>query len=123
MDEKQAREFGQYLQKHRETAGISIRGLAERVGVNQATITRFERGEVAFPRVDILEAIAEHLDLAVTDLLAMSGYPQSSELPHLQPYLRAKYSGLSPAALAEIEAVIAREIPQTRGPINGEDEQ
>lgn len=124
MNEEQAQKFGRYLREHREAAGISIRSLAERIGVNPASILRFENGLVAFPRVDHLSAIATELRLPLADVLAMTDYPRPRPLPTIGPYLRSKYADLSPKALEEIEAIVSRDLhlPTTHGPVNGEDE-
>lgn len=125
MDETQARELGIYIREHREHAGLSVRGLAGQVGIDQAQILRLEAGKVAGPRADILGQIAEVLGVPIADVFSLAGYPTTRTLPNLRPYLRTKYSGISSSAVDEIEAVIARElkIPQTTGPLEGEDER
>ena len=124
MDETQARELGAYIREHRERAGLSVRGLAGQVGIDQAQILRLEAGKVAGPRADILGQIAEVIGAPIADVFSLAGYPTPRTLPNLRPYLRGKYSGVSSSALDEIEAVLARDlnIPQTPGPLNGEDE-
>jgi transcriptional regulator with XRE-family HTH domain len=125
MDKEQAKEFGTFLRERREAAGISLRGLADRIGVHKASIARFEQGEVAFPRVDLLTAIAVELKVPLDQMLTNSGYPTTRKLPNLRPYLRTKYgSALSPEGLVEIEAIIRRDLGTsgTAGPVDGEDE-
>ena len=124
MDESQALKLGAYLRSKREKAGLSVRGLAGQVGIDQAQILRLEAGKVASPRADVLGQIAAILGIEIADVYALAGYP-IPELPHLMPYLRTKYSGLSAEALAEIKAVVTREMDlhPTQGPIDGEDEE
>jgi transcriptional regulator with XRE-family HTH domain len=124
MDDKQAKELGQYLRSHREAAAVSIRSLAAEIGIDQAQIIRLEQGTVAFPRADVLGRYAERVGLPVADVLTMAGYPTSRQLPNLRPYMRAKYRDLPPGAVDEVEAFIA-ELQQRHGhpgPSAGEDE-
>jgi len=126
MDQEEAKVFGTFLRERREAAGISLRGLADRIGADKASIARFERGQVAFPRVDLLTAIAAELQVPLDVILTNSGYPTTRKLPNLRPYLRTKYgTALSPEALAEIEAIISRDIDtnSASGPVDGEDER
>jgi len=124
MDETQARAFGEHLRTTREAAGVTVRGLAERLGMDKTKIIRLEQGKVASPRADLLGRIAEELHIPVADLLTMAGYPTSRALPNLRPYMRAKYRDLPPEALDEIEAFITKLQEQhgASGPVNGEDE-
>jgi len=48
----------------RQEAGLTQRELAERIGVSQAVIARFESGENS-PRVDTLARVADALDYDV----------------------------------------------------------
>lgn len=125
MDETQARELGAYLREERERTGMSVRGLAAQVGIDQAQILRLEAGKVAGPRADILGQIADVLGVPIADVFSLAGYPTTRTLPNLIPYLRTKYSGLSPEAMTEIQAVISREmnLQTADGPINREDEE
>src|SRR5689334_20639385 len=90
MDEKQARELGQYLKQHRESAGYSVRALAAEVGVDQAQILRLEAGQVASPKADVLGQIADLVNVPLADVYALAGYPTTRKLPNLVPYLRTK---------------------------------
>lgn len=124
MDETQAREFGTYLRTHREAAGISIRGLAAQVGIDQAQIIRMEQGTVASPRADVLGRIADVLDLPLADVLTLAGYPTTKKLPNLRPYMRAKYRDLPTEAVDEVEAFIEQlSRRHGHGPAEGEDER
>jgi transcriptional regulator with XRE-family HTH domain len=125
MDQQQSQELGHYLRTKREAAGVSLRALAGRVGVDPAQITRLERGDIASPKADLLARIASELDLPLADVFGLAGYALPTELPSFRPYLRAKYHDLPPAAVAELERVftdIARRYGATDGPVDGEDE-
>ena len=58
-----------FLQEHRKGLGFSLRGLAERSGVDFTTIDRIERGE-RDPRLSTLYSLANALDIQVQDLFA-----------------------------------------------------
>lgn len=125
MDEKQAKELGAYLRKAREEAGISIRSLMARVGIDQAQIIRLEQGQVKSPRADVLGRIAEEIGLPVADVMTMAGYPTPRQLPNLRPYMRAKYRNLPLEAVDEVERFIEQLSKKhaNTGPADGEDER
>lgn len=52
--------IGDNLRAIRQTKGVSIRALAEIVGVSKSTIVNIETGKFS-PRYDIVERIAEAL--------------------------------------------------------------
>ncbi|MFA5787179.1 MAG: helix-turn-helix transcriptional regulator [Actinomycetota bacterium] len=57
-----AREGARALARARRAAGLSQAALAERVGTDQAVISRIERGAVS-PTLDMLTRIARGLDM------------------------------------------------------------
>jgi transcriptional regulator with XRE-family HTH domain len=115
-------ELGAFIRDKREALGISQRELARRAGV--ADVTRVEQGQIAGPRTDTLTAIARALGLSLSELVGM-GKPDS--LPNFRPYMRAKYPGMTDAALADIDAHVQklakRHHISPTGPLDGEDEQ
>ncbi len=123
MDDTQAVELGHYLRQHREAAGLSARGLADIVGVDNSQIVRLEGGRVSHPKADLLGRIAEAVQAPIMDVLTMAGYPTPKGLPSLRPYMRAKYRDLPPEAIDELEAFIATlNARHHSGPQPGEDE-
>ncbi|GAB4078661.1 helix-turn-helix domain-containing protein [Nostocoides australiense] len=125
MNPDQAAELGKYLRKKREAYGISIRKLSHIVGVDQAQIIRLEQGKVASPKADLLDRIATEINVPVSDLMTLAGYPMARGLPGLRPYMRAKYKDLPPDAVEEVESFIARLQAKhggRPGPTGGEDE-
>jgi len=60
---------GTRLRAARREAGVTQTALAERIGVDQAVISRLERG-VHRPRLDTLARVAEGLNLSVPQLLS-----------------------------------------------------
>lgn len=125
MNPDQAAELGTYLRTKREAYGISIRKLSHIVGVDQAQIIRLEQGKVASPKADLLDRIATEINVPVSDLMTLAGYPVARGLPGLRPYMRAKYKDLPPDAVDEVESFIARLQAKhggRPGPTGGEDE-
>lgn len=73
---------GQAIRRERKAAGLSQAALAERIGVAQPTIVRWEDGTRA-PDVNALSAVAEALGVSAADLLTdqpsrprLNGWPQ-----------------------------------------------
>jgi transcriptional regulator with XRE-family HTH domain len=83
--------LGEYLRVAREQAGISQRQLANRVGIHNSYLARLESGENTSPAAELLQRIADVLEVSSTDLLAFIGVKPAEGLPELAPYLRAKY--------------------------------
>jgi DNA-binding XRE family transcriptional regulator len=61
--------LGARLRRAREEAGLTQPALGERAGLDQAVISRLERGKVR-PRIDTLRRLAEGLGLSVSELLS-----------------------------------------------------
>ena len=59
MDQDQAQAFGEHLRATREVAGVTVRGLAERLGIDETKLIRMEQGTIASPRADLLGRIAD----------------------------------------------------------------
>lgn len=94
--------IGELLRQKREEAGLSIRRLAELSGVNQANISRLERGEASRPMLSSLTRLAEALGADAAEFYAASGQSTDTTLPSFRPYLRAKYGHLPPDKLDEL---------------------
>lgn len=106
-------ELGAFIRQHREAAGLSMSGLAERARVNRSTIMRWEEG-ARTPGAAELAKLARALDVDFEDLFALAGYVSPLGLPTVAPYLRTKY-GLSGDALAEAERMFAELIEREGG--------
>lgn len=59
----------------RETAGLSQRGLARRVGVSNGTISQIEKGN-SDPSVGLLKQILDGLELSIADFFAEASQPR-----------------------------------------------
>jgi transcriptional regulator with XRE-family HTH domain len=99
--------LGEYLRMERERVGISQRQLASRVGIHNSYLARLESGETASPAADLLQRIADVLEISSTDLLAFIGVKPPEGLPELAPYLRAKYR-MSDEAIREMAGHMRR---------------
>jgi transcriptional regulator with XRE-family HTH domain len=80
----------------------SIRDVASRAGVNKDSVATLENGTNLTPQPETLKAIAQALELSVTDLMLIADWLPPGELPNIRPYLRAKY-GLSDRDAAELD--------------------
>ena len=83
--------LGRYVRGKRAAAGLTLRQLEARSGIDHAWISRLERGEYIKPDPRYLARLADALDVEVTDLYPEAGYQTGSDLPGFEPYLRARY--------------------------------
>lgn len=90
------------LRRLRKAAGITQDELAAKLGVNRATISKYETGQIA-PTIPQLQAIADALGVHLLDLLGMSqaadGYNitlESSTKKQTISDIRALYDPLPP---------------------------
>lgn len=89
--------LGTTLRAGREAAGLSVRAVAQVVGVAPSNVLRFETDERR-PSAPVVRRLARTLQLNETELLELA----QRELPSFPIYLRTKYK-LSPTAIAELE--------------------
>lgn len=99
------RTLGELVRQARERAGLSLRNLEAITGTSRTQLNRLERDQLDNPTPDLVQRIAEALELDSDDLFALAGYRPSDKLPSLTPYLRAKYQ-LPPQALAEAQEAL-----------------
>lgn len=85
------RALARTLRQSREAAGLSIRRLAERVGLNHAYLADLEKGRKSSPSAEVLVRIATALELDVDELLRLGGHSYMVDLPDFGVYLRTKY--------------------------------
>jgi transcriptional regulator with XRE-family HTH domain len=83
--------LGEYLRVERERAELSQRQLAKLAGLHYSYLARLESGENDHPSPEMVQRIADVLELDPTDLYAYIGVVVPKGLPDLAPYLRAKY--------------------------------
>jgi len=83
--------LGQYVEKGRQHAGLSLRQLATASEVPVRTIRRILADEVESPAAEDLQSIANVLELDLADVLGFIGVTPPKGLPDITPYLRAKH--------------------------------
>ncbi len=110
--------FGSTLRLLRIDAGISLRGLATRIGVSSTYLSRVENGLDPVPTPDRLSAIAEALDVSPTVLLDLAHQVGSVVTDYLGrvPTANALFvdiarRNLGPADIARLRAYLDREFP------------
>jgi transcriptional regulator with XRE-family HTH domain len=81
--------LGAYIRKAREAAGLTLRQLAEAAGIDHGYLAHIEAGERAKPGADVLQRLADALELDDTKLLGFIGVKPS--LPEPRVYFRRKY--------------------------------
>jgi len=77
-------EMGDRLREARVTHGLSLRGLAERLGVSPSLISQVETGR-ARPSVSTLYAIANELNVSLDELLFPDADPSRARPPAAPP--------------------------------------
>ena len=110
--------LGAYIRASREQAGISQCQLSLAISVDPSYVARIESGERAKPAADVLQRIADVLDIDSGDLLAFLGVTQ--QLPEPQIYLERKYgldAGDAEAIARLIEDLTAERTRTPRQPI------
>jgi transcriptional regulator with XRE-family HTH domain len=68
--------YGEKLQAGRKRAGLSQQQAADGVGVDQATISRWERGEKQ-PAIEYLMALAKLYGAKVSEIMPRNQYPSA----------------------------------------------
>ncbi len=72
--------FGTYLRTQRHLAQLSLRQLADLTNVSNPYLSQIERG-LHQPSIAIVKALAEALNLSVSDLLAHAADIDSDDVP------------------------------------------
>ena len=71
MDENErAVAFGQYLKELRKEQGLTLIELGERVNLSNPYLSQIETGKRGFPDAELLEKLAEHLNIDFLTLLS-----------------------------------------------------
>lgn len=107
---------GATIRRRREQLGLSQRALAKKAQINTGYMSRIEADE-RVPGASTLVSLATALEMSVGELVG----EESTALPELNVYLRAKYD-LSDDAIARVADYLRREHGAETGPADGEDE-
>lgn len=85
--------FDRTVSVRREEVGLSQAELAERLGVSQQTVSRWESG-LAIPQPQRVVALAKILDFEQERLLGYAGYLPQSERSHYWQNFQAFYESI-----------------------------
>lgn len=96
--------LGATIRTYREQAGLSQRQLAAMAELHHSVLARIENGEVTSPSADLLQRLADVLEVDAAELLAFIGV--KPDLPKPQFYFRRAY-GLTQAEAEEAARLIA----------------
>jgi transcriptional regulator with XRE-family HTH domain len=103
--------LGQFVDEARQTAGLSVRQLAEAADVPKTVVGRLLRDEVEQPVPLYLVRLAAALEVRASDLFLMAGMPLPEELPSVEALLRTEYDlpeSVIREAKAQIDAIVGR---------------
>jgi transcriptional regulator with XRE-family HTH domain len=119
-------ELGKALKAKRLELGLSISEVGRRAEIQDTTVMRLEQGLRIAPSPDILSRLAKVLDLPLSELYTLTGYPLPNDLPNMSAYLRTKYPKMPARAKKDLDTYLGKlkdkyGLDET-GPTNGEDE-
>ncbi len=100
---KDSKKLGKLIRSARTAKGLSIRALADALGINFSSISYIESGRIHRPAVQTLRGLSGILEIPITKLYLLAGYSRPEGLPELTEYLHTKY-GFSDKEAAEVEA-------------------
>lgn len=79
-------EWGNYVRAARERRGVSQAAFARLLGVDRATVYRWESKQQRPENVEIVVAVAQHLALDVDEALGAAGLRVSPDVTPVEPY-------------------------------------
>jgi transcriptional regulator with XRE-family HTH domain len=87
MRRSETESFGEWLKFARESAGVSQRALAERIGIKQPVLSRIENGLQAKMSRDQVLDIAAALGVSTEKALKQAGLSGDGEIPGMEDWL------------------------------------
>lgn len=105
----------QRIREARKTAGITQDGLAQALGVNRATISKYETGAIDLP-MSQLQRIADALGVHVMDLLGVG-----EELDAYKP--KVEFSSSSPEARPLVDFLNSSDIRTIYNSLSAEEQE
>lgn len=95
--------FGQQLREARQSKGYSQRELASLVGVNYTYLSKLENNRSDYPpKEDIIQALAQHLELDATELGYLAGRITAEDAKAVQD-LAKQYQKQMPVLLRKMQ--------------------
>jgi transcriptional regulator with XRE-family HTH domain len=90
MPSESTGQLGEYIRQRRGELHLSLRGLETATGIQRGALSRIENGSRQ-PSPELLQRLAEALQLDYEDLYAVGGISRPEKLPELDAYLRTRY--------------------------------
>jgi transcriptional regulator with XRE-family HTH domain len=97
--------FATRLRKLRDARGLTQRQLAERIQIEVAQVTRYERGQF-LPNAETLVSLARVLQVGLDLLLLGEAQPEAGRLPITDLPLLERFQDLQKLSKKDREAVI-----------------
>lgn len=102
--------FGEIVKDRRQQLKMTQQELADRIGVNIGTVSRYESGKIAKPSLERKQQFAKALDCTVDYLDSFTDNPHESlyrpEKDQETERIMALFSRLSPDQKAAVEAIM-----------------
>lgn len=95
-----------FLKLTREKRGLSVRELALKASVSHTEIFRIEKGERTNPSITMLKALADALNVSVSDFLQACGIESEKPATEYSAAGLSDASDLSTEELAEVQKYI-----------------
>ena len=114
--------LGETIRKAREAKGMNQETLARRVGTSRSTLSLLETGQVKYPRIPMLQAIATALEVPVVGFLAEAGITESDAAPGQLHWLAGQLDDGNLRRLIRIGHALLQvqhDQPQTEAPRSG----
>jgi transcriptional regulator with XRE-family HTH domain len=103
----QAQRLGALIATARTRKGLSVKGIANQLGVSHGWFSELEHGRFVDPSPDRLARIAEALDIEPGKIDRITKGSVAQSLPGMQTYFRAKYD-LTPEQIERVERYVRR---------------
>lgn len=98
--------IGKYLKYQREKRSLSLQEISHLVDLTPSFLNRLENGVYQTIKFDVIEKIANGLNMSITDLLKKCELTSTkADLPTLRFYLKEKYQ-LTTEAIDDVELFI-----------------
>ena len=82
------------IRERRVILGLTMKEVADKVGVSEATISRWESGEIANMRRGAISSLSKALNISPNEIMGWDPAPDSSPLSAVPQYTPAEQSHL-----------------------------
>lgn len=80
MEQEEREEFGRYLKRLREEAGLSLRDVEQQVSISNAYLSQIEKGQRNPPKPNVLRELAGAYNVSFDALMAAAGLQEPDEV-------------------------------------------